>query len=139
MDVDVLGQRFRFISVYMPHGGYDDEDVEGVYSQLDELLRGAKNKYRVSILMVDWNAVVGTRETGDREDIVGAHGVRCRNARGEWIVVWATAHDLAIANTMIENCFDDQWTYDNGGNKRQIDYCLIDMGRMQWIQGRCIK
>ena len=49
MDVDVLGQRFRFISVYMPHGGYDDEDVEGVYSQLDELLRRARNKYRVSI------------------------------------------------------------------------------------------
>ena len=35
---------------------------------------------------------------------------------------------------MIEKCFEDQWTYDNGGNKRQLDYCLIDADRTQWVE-----
>ena len=84
--------------------------------------------YRVSVLMGEWNAVVGLRETGDSEDTVGTHGVLSRNARREWLAGWATTHKVAIASTMIEKCFDDHWTYDNDGNKRQLHYCSIDEG-----------
>ena len=75
------------------------------------------------------NAIVGPWQFGDDEHIIGDHGVGARNERGEWLVEWATAHRLTIVSTTIENCFDDQWTHENGGIKRQLDYCLIDAAR----------
>ena len=37
MDCKIEGHRCRLISVYFPHGGQEDESVEGLYSMLDAL------------------------------------------------------------------------------------------------------
>ena len=125
IDVDIRGRRFRFIAVYMPHGGCDDEEVEGTYAQLDQLLSRAGRTNRTNILVGDWKAVIGQRQTGDDEVVVGAHGIGIRNSRGELLAAWASKHRLLIANTVMENSFEDTWTYESGGTKRQLDYCLI--------------
>ena len=117
----------------MPHGGHDDADVEGVCTQLDDLISERKRTNRFCILVGDWNAVVGSWEVGD-DDTVGIHGIGTRSGRGEWLVQWASAHRFVIANTTIEKFFDDQWTHQNDNNKRQLDYLLMNAGRASWIE-----
>ena len=134
LDVGIGGRKIRFVAVYMPHGGYDDADVEGTYVELDGLVSRAGDDSRKCILVGDWNAVVGPQQLGDDEGIVGLYGVGGRNARGEWLVQWASSHQLAIASTMIEKHFDEQWTYEKGGNQRQLDYCLMDVSLTSWLQ-----
>ena len=59
IDVKIAGYGLRFISVYFPHAGYADEDVEGLYAQLDTVIEGARRMHRSCIIVGDWNAVVG--------------------------------------------------------------------------------
>lgn len=128
------GNLLRYLAIYMPHGGQDDADVEGVYSELDDLVCGARRANRLCILLGDWNAVVSPYHLGDDENIVGPYGgIGIRNGRGEWLVEWASSQRLTIADTLFEKHFDDQWTYQNGLTKRQLDYCLIDVGHAQEI------
>ena len=53
IDVGIGGRCLRFIAVYMPHGGYDDADVEGAYLQLDGLLCTVGRLKRTCILVGD--------------------------------------------------------------------------------------
>jgi exonuclease III len=132
IDVNMDGNLLRYIAIYMPHGGQDDADVEGVYSELGDLVCGARRVNRICILLGNWNAVVDPYHLGDDENIVGPYGgIGIRNGRGEWLVEWASSQRLTIADTLFEKHFDDQWTYQNGLTKRQLDYCLIDVGHAQ--------
>ena len=53
----------------------------------------------------------------------------------EWLVQWASSHQLAIASTIIEKHVDEQWTYEKSCNQRQLDYCLMDVSLISWAQG----
>ena len=128
VDVNIAGQRFRFISVYMPHAGCDDTEVDSVYTHLSELVSQGERNHRKCVVNGDFNAVVGPKQTGDDDDVIGEYGVGSRNLRGEWLLHWATCHQLAIVNTMFPKHFEDQWTHQRGDVKRQIDYCLISGG-----------
>ena len=133
VDVEIEGQKIRLIAVYMPHCGKDDAEVEGAYLNLDALVLKARQLNRVCVLAGDWNAVAGPWQVGDDEAVVGEHGVGTRNSRGEWFVQWASLRSLTIASTMIPKCFEDQWTYENGGVRRQLDYSLIDTAQDSWV------
>jgi hypothetical protein len=109
----------------MPHSNYDDIFVEEVYSQLEQLCNQASKMKRCIFNGGDWNAVVGQRMEGDVADALGTFGHGERNVRGQWLVDWATTHGLTIANTCFRKRFDQQWTHDNGINKRQIDFWLF--------------
>ena len=111
MDVDIKGRRSRLIVVYMPHSGSDYVDIEGVYAQLNDIIKGARRGDRTCILNGDWNAVVGPEQLGDDGQVVGEYGVGTRNERGEWLVNWARSLKLSIANTIIPMHLDDQWTH----------------------------
>ena len=126
VDVDIGSCWLRFIAVYMPHGGCDDEQVEGIHAQLTDLVSRASLGNRRCIVAGDWNAIVRSRQVGNDENILGQYGVGSRNVRGEWLIHWASTHGLAIVNTMIEKSFDKQWTYESGGIRRQLDYCLTN-------------
>ena len=132
IDVCIQGCAIRFISVYMPHGGCDDAEVEGTYWKIEHLLSSARKTNLTCVLLGDWNAVVGRRQTGDAEVIVGPFGIGHRNERGNWVVEWAMQQKLAIASTLIEKSLEQQWTYENGGIRRQLDYCLMDVKRISW-------
>ena len=116
----------RFIAVYMPHGGNGDADVEGVYMHISALRRAC-------VLLGDWNAVVGHFQPGDDENIVGAYGVGDRNDRGDWLVQWAMAQKLIIANTKCMKTFEEQWTHHHADSRRQLDYGLASLAKSQWI------
>lgn len=133
IDVNIFDRRIRFIAVYMPHGGCDDEEVEGTYSLLTQLTAQGARENRLCITVGDWNAVVGSRNSGEDEQIIGTFGVGTRNERGDWLVNWATAHRFCIANTLSRKQFEEQWTYQKGGVRRQLDYCLVPLAAAQWI------
>ena len=47
----------------MPTSGYEDEEVEEVYEQLDEVMENVKKNENL-IILGDWNAVVGEGQKG---------------------------------------------------------------------------
>jgi hypothetical protein len=56
---------FRFISAYMPHGGCADEQVMKMYEDIERLHAKDWETRKITICGGDWNAVVGTRESGE--------------------------------------------------------------------------
>ena len=85
VDFDARGHKLRLVAVYMPHGGCDDEEVEGIYGELSQLARGAAALDRACILAGDWNAVVGSSSASVDDNVLGPYGVGDANERGEWL------------------------------------------------------
>ena len=133
VDIKIDGRTFRFISAYFPHGGYEDEEVEAMYSNLDGLINAARRKRWTCVVFGDWNAVVGPGQEEDDQDSIGSYGIGRRNDRGKWLARWASLQQLMIANTTFEKHPEQQWTYKNGDNKRQIDYFLISSAQSSCV------
>ena len=133
VDCTISTSPCRLISVYFPHGGHDDEEVEGLYSEINKAVDGARRQNRTCIIMGDWNAVLGGRQQGDEEESVGLHGLGCRNDRGNCLAQWAGSQRLTIANTFFEKTNGEQWTHVNGNSKRQIYYGLICTNKAHWL------
>ena len=74
----------------------------------------------------DFNASVGSQVEGDDPSIIGPHGFGKRNARGEWLVRWATTFNFCISNTFFEAGATGAYTWSNKITRKQIDYCLVD-------------
>lgn len=70
------------IQIYMPTSSHQDSEVDEVYEQLDDILRGVKVENDLYI-MGDFNAVVGEEED---VGVVGKWGLGKKNARGERLV-----------------------------------------------------
>lgn len=68
----------KIIQAYLPTSAHSDEEVQTVYEDIDRLMADHKSQY--TILMGDFNAKAGTRETG--EVSFGPHGIGQRNDRG---------------------------------------------------------
>jgi exonuclease III len=124
LDIDIRGVRLRMIYVYMLDGSYNDDVVEEIYQHLGNLCTKGMQLRRQNILAGDWNAVVGLQNDGE-ELTLGPYGAGERNARGEWMVNWALAHKLAIANTHFCRPLEEPWTYIHAGATRQLDYFLV--------------
>ena len=63
---------------------------------------------------------------------VGTKGAGERNSRGDVLVKWATLEGLCLLNTQFATNFEQQWTHNNGINKKQIDYFLIEFSMRGW-------
>ena len=126
VDVHILHKRFRFIVVYMPHGGCRNEVVEGIYDEISILHEDALKKNLVAVCGGDWNASVGQRCEGECSNVVGEYGHGNRNDRGTWFVQWATSEKLMIANTFFDQLEQDRWTHSGNGGCRQIDFICFD-------------
>ena len=134
LDINIRESKFRFIFIYLPDCSYDDAVLEDTYAQLDFLCGRGNQLNRRIIIAGDWNAVVGMqRET--EENTVGPYGSGRRNSRGKWMVNWASSQNLVIANTCFNGDFEQQWTYVNGGIKRQLDCIVVD----QWVMRRAME
>jgi accessory colonization factor AcfC len=67
----------------MPIAEYEDDEVEELYDIIKEILvedgKGATN----TIIMGDWNSVVGNKA---HHNTVGPYGLRRRNQRGQMVI-----------------------------------------------------
>ena len=71
----------------------------------------------------DWNGHVGEK-AGGFEDVHGGFGYGTRNSEGEWILEFAMANNLFVANTCFMKRESHLVTYNSGGFKSQIDFIL---------------
>ena len=126
LDVRMHGHDMTFVGVYMPHSAKDDLLVESVYSAVEDQLQKATRSCRKIVLAGDFNAQVGSAAEGDDGGVVGAKGFGRRNARGDWLIQWCTAHKLMLGNTFGDGEAGDQWTYKNGSRLKQLDYLIFD-------------
>lgn len=120
-----LNKRYsaKVIQVYMPTSTHDDEEVESVYTEIDELMTSNKTHY--TFIIGDFNASVGKRILGDHE-VVGKYGYGIRNDRGNRLIEFAASKKLHIANMWYNK--KNRWTWRSPGDRtfHEIDYILTD-------------
>ena len=77
----------------------------------------------ILIPLGDWNGHVGEKADGF-EDVHGGFGYCTRKSEGEWILEFAMANNLFVANTCFMKRESHLVTYNSGGSKSQIDFIL---------------
>jgi len=111
------------IQVYMPTSDYDEEAVETMYEQIEELLDKETVGKDYTVIMGDWNAVVGE---GKDENVVGHYGLGTRNERGEKLIEFCKRRQMYVNNTWF--CQDRRrrytWTSPGNTGRYQIDYIM---------------
>ena len=137
LELSFLSKKLCICGVYMPDSSYPDAEVEHVYNMLDELLAKVKRRRLGCVITGDLNAQVGPREAHDNPEIIGLHGIQCRNERGRWLTQWCGLHDLAVGNTFFDAEFERQWTYRKGDLKEQLDYILVNRAFRTSLKSCC--
>jgi endonuclease/exonuclease/phosphatase family metal-dependent hydrolase len=111
------------VQVYMPTSDSEDVEVEMMYEQIEELLKGEKATDQV-IVMGDWNAVVGEGREGN---VIGEFGLGRRNERGQELVNFCNRMKLVVTNTWFRHEKRRRYTWKKPGDtgRYQLDYILI--------------
>lgn len=111
------------MQVYMPTSGHAEEEIDTIYSQINEALQSVKASENL-IILGDWNAVVGK---GEEQGIVGPYGCGVKNERGEKLIEFCAAHKLIITNTCFQHHPRRIYTWKMPGDiaRYQIDYILV--------------
>ncbi|GFO23194.1 sulfatase-modifying factor 1 [Plakobranchus ocellatus] len=86
----------NIIQVYAPTANSNDEDLDEFFNDLDTAKTQCKYQDPL-IIMVDFNAKVGTEKV---DDIGGKHGLGIRNERGEKLIEWCQSNNITVGNTM---------------------------------------
>lgn len=128
MDINIGKLKLRVVTAYLPHGGYNDTQIQRIYTTLTAIHQECKKERRIFVLNGDFNAEVGARKDEDLKRMVGQHGLQRENARGHRLKNWATVERLTITNTHFRKQPHKTATF-VGPNKepRQIDYVLADL------------
>uniref|UniRef100_A0A8D8WQA5 Craniofacial development protein 2 n=2 Tax=Cacopsylla melanoneura TaxID=428564 RepID=A0A8D8WQA5_9HEMI len=113
------------IQVYMPTSNATDDFVDEIYKQIEEVIEENGKGQIKTIIMGDWNSVVGDQSM---EGIVGKYGYGKRNERGEKLIEFCKQFDLWISNTWFKQHKRRLYTWKNPGDRMrfQIDYILIN-------------
>lgn len=111
------------IQVYMPTADHAEDEVEGLYEELEELIAKEKGKDYL-IIMGDWNAVVGE---GRDEKEVGSFGLGKRNDRGQMLLEFCRRRNMMITNTWFDHNNRRRYTWKKPGDtgRYQLDYILV--------------
>ena len=90
MSISVNKQPIVLMSVYMPHSGYTDHQVEKTYKTITTTIEKDKS---MKISGGDFNAELGPGE-GIELSAVGHHTLNKANCRGEWMTQWLLENSL---------------------------------------------
>ena len=71
------------MQVYMPTLEHEDDKVEELYDITEKILEEDGKRDTNTIIMGDWNSVVGDESY---ENIVGPHGLGRKNYRGQMLI-----------------------------------------------------
>ncbi|KAG8227463.1 hypothetical protein J437_LFUL011629 [Ladona fulva] len=108
------------LSVYPPQAECKEEEEENVWRELDSVLMETPNDERV-IVGEHFNGHAGKKKS-EVGRINGGWNYGNRNRKGNQIIYFAIALDVAIANTAED--ITTALTFKNGKNKSQIDYIM---------------
>jgi len=84
------------IQVYMPTSEYEDDEVEKFCDTIEEILEEDGKGDTNSIILGDWNSVVGEESY---KNIVGSHGIGRWNHRGQMLIDFCERNGLIVTNT----------------------------------------
>ena len=114
------GKPFTLIQVYAPTTNAEENEVEGFYEGLQELL-DLTSKKDVLFIIQDWNAKVGSQEI---PGITGKFDSGVQNETGQRLIEFCQENALFIANALFQRHKRRlyTWTSPNGQYQNQIDY-----------------
>jgi exonuclease III len=84
------------VQVYMPTLGREVDEVEELYDINEEILEEDGKGDTNTIIMGDWNSVVGDESY---RNIVGPHGLGRKNHRGQILTNFCERNGLIVINT----------------------------------------
>ncbi|XP_073980223.1 uncharacterized protein [Rhodnius prolixus] len=115
--------RIKIIQIYAPTSDSTEEELEEFYGKLQPAVD--EDPCRFTIIIGDWNAKVGKTEG---ENAVGGFGFGERNERGNEMIEFAEANNLAIMNTFFKKDPERKWTWisPDGNTKNEIDYVIVN-------------
>ena len=129
MSISVNKQPITLMSVYMPHSGYPDHQVEKTYKTILTTIDKDKD---MKIIGGDFNAELGPSE-GIELSSVGHYMLNKANCRGEWMTQWLLENSFDALNTMYKKTPQKQITYHTPKKvEKQLDFILTDRKHYTW-------
>ena len=113
-------EALNVVSAYAPQAGCDDTEKERFWREMDEVMTLIPEDERV-VVGGDLNGHIGTSNRVI-SIIHGGLGMGERNEKGETIIDFALAFDMALVNTFFTK--KEYVTYRSGGRESQIDFIL---------------
>ncbi|PNF37355.1 hypothetical protein B7P43_G17906 [Cryptotermes secundus] len=120
----IIALDILIIQVYMPTSEYEDDEVEKVYDTIEEILQEDGRGDTNSIILGDWNSIVGDEPY---QNIVGSHGLGRRNHRGQMLIDFCERNGLIVTNTWFKKPKRRIYTWKAPGDwkRHQLDYILV--------------
>nr|QIA97904.1 hypothetical protein AP_R.00g000040-v1.0.a3 [Amaranthus palmeri] len=120
----VVGEEVvSFVSAYGPQVGLDDQVKREFLDNLGALLSSIPEDEKI-FLGGDFNGHIG-RDAGTYNSVHGGFGLGARNESGEFLLEFALARDLVVANSLFRKKDEHLITYKSGGHATQVDYFLV--------------
>jgi hypothetical protein len=91
----ILTHKEKIMSVILKPE-YEEDKVEELYDIIEEILEEDRKSATNTIIMGDWNSVVGDKA---HHNIVGPYGLGRRNQRGQMLIDFCERNGLVITNT----------------------------------------
>ena len=89
--VDVI-----IVLIYLPTTEHDIEEMEEMHERIEKLLNRETKGKDYTVIMGDWNAIVGEKR---EENVVGEYGLGSKNKRGEKLIEFCRNQKMYVTNT----------------------------------------
>jgi hypothetical protein len=111
------------VQVYMPMSDYEDEEVGELYDRIEDILE-EDGKVTHTIIMRDWNSVVGDKSHGN---ICDPYGLGNRNKRGQMLIDFCGRAGFITTNMWFKKLKRKLYTWKAPGDQHryQLDYILV--------------
>ena len=118
--------KLNIIQCYAPTNDSEDERKEAFYSQLQSVIDKCPER-DVTILMGDFNAKIGSNNTG-YEEVMGAHGLGDMSENGEMFADVCALNKLVIGGSIFphKNIHKATWVSPDLATENQIDHICIN-------------
>jgi exonuclease III len=112
------------IQVYMPTSEHEDNKVEELYGVIEEILEEDGKGNTHTIIMGDWNSVVGDEPY---RNIVGPNGQGRKNHKGQMLINFYERNGLIVTNTGFKKPKRRLYTWKAPGDRsrHQLNYILV--------------
>lgn len=115
-------RKCTIFQVHAPTSEHKEEEIVKFYEELDNIIRQEHEENDQLLVLGDFNACVGKKQTGD-EGIMGNYGRGKRNKSGAILTNFAASQGLKIVNSYFPH--DSRWTWKSPNQKQyEIDYVL---------------
>jgi exonuclease III len=113
------------VQVYIPASDYEDEEVEELYDRIVDILEEDGKGGTNTIIMGDWNNVVGNKSDGN---ICGPYGLGNRNKRGQMLIDICERVGFVISNTWFKKPKRRLYIWKASGDQHryQLDYIFVE-------------